>query len=574
MTAPPRRLPASPITPHGAYYFIKGIHPRIKLKSPDGFEVELMGGASIPDRIKAPECVRVAGPIKGLIAPWTMIDQQSATEDGVTNLGAVNEPIEIEIPVRCHARNGKYLRHVVNDLIGCIDKSETAELSVFTHEQGLWWGDVRWFKNPPGGFNISGNQRTLEFPLVLRVDGGFWRSFDHVAEFRFAYDQMLEEFDTDYTEARSLGPNWSVFYDGPGGGYVYAGRGKAQWRDDPSRFLFTQGRTFVAVHKSFQSDTNDQVVSVTLDTMAEAGSRFDMWCRVGRRSDGSWNGYGVRARVGAGTVQLHAFNNFQPTTIRTWFNIIPPLFGERWWIEAGGLDTKGKYDPRIFRIKRGGGRGVTALYARDEAAVSALGAQYRGVGFGGHAAGALFTQGTPPDLRRITAGDAAATTQSGHLRMFNIGDQPMWPEFTLYGPGTFKIASGPGSSDMVEFGPLVPNQVVHLRSDQRRRQVVDLTREPATAADLLEYRDAMRQLESFAPIGNLGPTVESNASAFGVVPPQGNLHRLLKGRFNRPIPRRQSGRKPEPHLIAVSITGGNADSRIECSGTPLRVWPN
>lgn len=271
-------------------------------------------------------------------------------------------------------------------------------------------------------------------------------------------------------------------------------------------------------------------------------------------------------------MQLHAFNNFHATHIRTWTNIVPALFGEKWWLECGGLDTKGVYDPRVFRVKRGGGTGVTALYTRDEAAVSSLGAAFRVPGFGGYAAGELFTQGTPPDIRKISAGDATATEQSGHLKFYNIGDQPMYPEYTLYGPGLFKIASGPGSTDYVEVGPLLPNQVVQVRTNNNRKPIQDLTRVPATAADLLEYREAMKGLESFAPIANLGP-VEANASPYGVVPPQGNLNTLLKGRFARPIPQKSPGRKPEPHLIAVSIAGGNGDSLIHGSGIPRRRYP-
>ena len=94
---------------------------------------------------------------------------------------------------------------------------------------------------------------------------------------------------------------------------------------------------------------------------------------------------------------------------------------------------------------------------------------------------------------------------------------------------------------MVEYGPLLPNQVVQLRTDTRRTAVVDLTRIPATADELAEYRDALKDLESFAPIANIGPTLEANASAFGVTPPQGNMHRLKRGAFTRPIPRKSPG---------------------------------
>ena len=135
----------------------------------------MMGGLALPEPYGSPEAVIVSGPIKGLIAPWKFIDQQGANEDGVTFLAAVNEPIEVEIPVRCIARDGKHLRWVVNTLIGSIDKKRTSELSWFTQDMGFWSAKVRWFKTPPGGFNIGGQQTSIEFPLVLRADSGYWQ---------------------------------------------------------------------------------------------------------------------------------------------------------------------------------------------------------------------------------------------------------------------------------------------------------------------------------------------------------------------------------------------------------------
>jgi hypothetical protein len=83
--------------------------------------------------------------------------------------------------------------------------------------------------------------------------------------------------------------------------------------------------------------------------------------------------------------------------------------------------------------------------------------------------GALVTQGSPADIRKVSAGDSSETTQSGFLRCINIGDIDRWDEYTLVGPGTFQIAAAPGSTDMVEFGPLLPNQVVQLRTDTAGR---------------------------------------------------------------------------------------------------------
>lgn len=566
--APDVRIPAGPITPHGLHYFMRGIHPELTLTSFDGsVKIRLMGGRALPDPFAYPEAVQVAGPIKGLIAPWKMIDQTGASEDGTTFLDAVNEPIEVEIPVRVTARDGKHLRRTVDLLLGSLDSKRTSELSWFTQELGYWWAPVRWLKTPVN-YRIGGQQRSIEIPLTLRADHGFWRGLDDVAEFTLAYASVTEDFDTDYTAERTLGPNWPLHFMGPGGGYPYAGKGQARWADDPKRFLFTEGRTVVAgPYRDFETDTDMQVAEITFGSFQEPGGRNDIWLRMGRNPDGTWNGFGVRARIGVLGVELDAFTNYAKTVLRTDGIFPPALPGEKWRAEAGHSEG----DLRYFRITRGGGAS-TALRFRDTGNVTALGAAFRGVGFGFGAAGALITQATPASVSRFTAGDSTTTTRTGFLERINVGDQPRRDRFTLFGPGTFEIGNGPGSTDMIKFGPLLPNQVVQLRSDNRKRLIVDLTSTPATAAELAEYRQAMADLESYAPIGNIAATVEANASVFGVTPPQGNLHRLLDGRFSRPIPPKSPGRPPEICHIAVSITGGNSDSRILAAGTPLRRY--
>lgn len=547
----------------------------VKLTAYDGsVEFHLMGGGAVADRISAPERVEINGEIKGLIAPWKFVDQQGANEDGVTNLDSVNEPGIIEIPVRIVARDGHHLRRVVDRLFGSIDKARLSRLSWFTFEHGMWWADVRWADKPPGGLALGGQRRSLQTTLVLRVDRGSWKTYDDVAEFRFAYESLTDSFDTDYTAEKIISPDWAVFLSAPGRGYPYASRGSVRWRDDPNRLFFTQGASYVATHKTFSTETDAQVNEIVFDTMLELGGRTLILGRYGRRSDGSWNGYGVGAWIRGASVQLVAFNNFHETEIRSWLSV-PPLFGERWRLECGGLDANGVFDERVFRVKRGSGSGITTLYARDDAEITPLGASYRGAGgFGGYAAGALFTQGTPAAIRKTSAGDASATTQAGFLRRINIGDIDRWDEYTLVGPGTFQIAAAAGSTDMVEFGPLLPGQMVQLRTDNRETPVVDLTRVPPTADELAEYQQVLKDLDSFAPIANIGPTREANASAFGVVPPQGNMNRLKRGSFTRPIPRKSPGRPVEPVQVAVSISGGNADSLIRSRGASLTRYPN
>ena len=71
---------------------------------------------------------------------------------------------------------------------------------------------------------------------------------------------------------------------------------------------------------------------------------------------------------------------------------------------------------------------------------------------------------------------------------------------------------------MIKFGPLLPNQVVQLRTDNTKWLIVDMTSTPATARGVDRVPQALADLESFGPIGNVAATVRGNASAFGVVP--------------------------------------------------------
>lgn len=567
------RYPSSPITPQGAYDFLRGINPVVRLRSFDDSVVfELMGGGSIPDRFNAPECVVLTEPPRGLVAPWKDITQQGASEDGVTFLDSVNEPTTVELKVRAHGRDARHLRQVMRHLYGSLDKKRPSELSWFTQELGRWWAPVRWAKPQPEGYGVGGQRRSANATLILQADNGFWRSTDDVDEFRFAFDSLTDTFGTDYADVKNLGPDWPLYYVGPGGGYIYAGQGMARWRDDPDRLLFTEDRTVVAgPRRGFETETNFQVVNQVFGSFLELGAGNDAILRMGRRSDGSWNGYGTRIRIEGGLLVASAVINFHEQVFWSTPIFPAPLPTEKWTVEAGGVNAQGQPDERMFTVRRG--LFDLNVSFRDKDSITPLGPTFRGVGFGMHAKGAWITQGTPGDIQKISAGDQTGSAQWGFVRRLNIGDQPMWDRYTLFGPGTFKIGNGPNTTDFVEFGPLLPNQVVQLRTDGRERAVVDLTSVPPTAGELVDYKKALADLDSFAPIANIAPTREANASAFGVVPPQGNMHRLLKGRFSRPIPPKSPGRPAEEYHVAVSIEDGNASSRILAAGTPRRRYP-
>lgn len=168
--------------------------------------------------------------------------------------------------------------------------------------------------------------------------------------------------------------------------------------------------------------------------------------------------------------------------------------------------------------------------------------------------------------------DAASGT--AFLDRINVGDQPMFDRYTCFGPGTFRFADGPGSTQMVEFGPLLPGQVAQIRTDPRKRSVVDLTAKPPSTQERAQFQDAMNSLASFTSVLSVFQSIFGILGT-GPVPPQGNLYSLLKGRFsdNAAIPAKSPGNPAETKHVKVEIVGGDANTMILCAGTPQRRLP-
>jgi hypothetical protein len=370
-----------------------------------------------------------------------------------------------------------------------------------------------------------------------------------------------------------LGANWPILYSGGGDAYVRADGGEAEWVDSAG----TEDQDAVAgPYKDFATATDNQVISIVLGSLQEwtlfDGGFNDLWGRMGRNADGTWNGYGIRLRIGGKYIQLSYFTNFVETVLRkfgalahqTWIN---PLPGEKFTLVCG---YEGVGNERLFKVLRNGNEVISV---KENGTGSSMGADYRGIGFGAHAAAALHTQATPAAFRKISAGDNAAVTQHGYLERINAGDQDFWDRYTCFGPGIFRFSNGPGSSDMVEFGPLLGNQVMQIRTDPRKYGVVDMTVKPPTPQDLTFFQQALSDFLTFATGNNSPPLIEAVKSKFGILPPQGNPYSLLKGRFSNPIPAKQAGKSAEKYHVKVEMLAGNADTRVIAAGTPLRRNP-
>jgi|LakMenEpi03Aug12_release.lakeMendotaPanAssembly.Ray.scaffolds.fasta_scaffold16958_3 hypothetical protein len=564
------RVPSNPITPHGAYYLLSGKKPNMTYRSYDDTAVfHLMGGMSIPDRHTAPESIRLKS-LSGLMAPWAQIEQKGATQDGATFIDALYDPIDADMTVIATGKTPESTAQLIRDWIAAWDAKKPGELSFFDHNAGRWWAPVRWTRNPVDKIR-GGNFTTQEFTWPFKAEDAFWRSYDHTDEFRFGFSQLDEEFN-------NLS-NWTISYTGTGTGTVVAapqytgimqsifgdGDWEAKWSAGTN-----QSRTAVLRRTGFATGSDNQIAFMKLGSFPEWSifdeAYNDIWLRMGNTETPGLNG--LRLRIQRFNIEVSYFVNGVETTLRNKL-IFSPAPGETWGFMAG-VDG----DPRKYRVLRGlDGGMVEVMTVKEPGTASNLGSSYRGMGFGMEAGSGPTVQLLPASIRSFRAGDNATQTQSGMLRRVNVGDQDMWDRYTLHGPGTFYIGSGPGTTDMVKYGPLLPNQIVQIRTDPRKRGVVDLTAVQPSPQELKWWQQAVKDFVSFASGNNASPLEEELLSKFGVQPPQGNMYSLLEGRFSQPIPPKPVAGPVQQYNVLVRVEGGNADSRIVAAGTPLRRWP-
>lgn len=565
--------PSGEITYNQSRRLIEGDEPFIAYTSYDGSATwHLMGPLSPIVGVQEGVIIN-AESIRGMIPTWRTLDQAGANQDGVTFNDAVYQPTEIDMMVEAHGNTPEQTRQVIRDWVGSWDAHRTGELSVFTRESGMWWADVRWLKAPTDSLMRASSLRQ-KFLWTARIDDSFWRSFDSVSTFGFAYEDFTDTFNYGSSQATDLGANWPLYYTGLGGGYIYAAGSQAVWRDSDQLFG-TQSREVVAgPYANFNTDTDNQVVSMVLGTIPEVslpvGAFNDLWARMGRNPDGSWNGYGVRARIGWGYVELAYFSGFHPsgdpikTILASRPLILPPIFGEKFTLVAGADG-----DPRLFKMTR---NGVDILVTKEVGTGSSIGVPYRGVGFGMFAAAALITQATPANVRKISAGDNSTVSQQTFVQLTNIGDVEGWPRYLVYGPGNFSIGN-PLTDDMVEFGPLLAGQVVLIETEPRRRAVVDVSPTQLPEQVLNPFQALVKGLVTFATNNNVPPLLREFESLFGILPPQANLYSLLNGRFTQPLPPKPPGTLGVTVPIQIRIDDGNASSKVVAAVTPRRRWP-
>jgi len=511
-----------------------------------------MGGLAIHDPT-TPERVELKK-LEGLIPPWKVIDQKGASQDGVSFVDALYDPIEVGMDVEAVGRDPAHLRMVVRDLLASIDVKKEAELSFFTQYLGRWWAPVRWFKTPSDAVGPIASRRQ-RFTLQLRSDLGFWQSYPHIDQFRFTYENDNETFNF-FTALGDPLPGWTLVYSGSGSGFLYADGAQAL-------STFANNRSVVARRDNFIASTDNVVVEIELGTNAQPtwpkDTYFDVWGRMGNA--GTPGSDGVRFRISLNKIRVSSFSGGIEHLMREVPHIIPSRPGEKYKFIFGQEN-----EPRTFKMMRAN---ATFLTVKEVGTSSVIDSAHRKAGFG---MATLAGSVRPLAIRNWSVGDNTTVVQEGFVERVNVGDQPMWDRFTCFGPGTFYLGNGPSSTDLVKFGPLLPNQIMQVRTDPRKRGVVDMTAIPPTPQEVAMFRKASLDFFSFFSLGNI-PTSPAITSIFGIAAPQGNPYSLLNGRFSVPIPPRSPGAPVQPYHVKVKIDNGNSDSQIIAAGTPLRRLP-
>lgn len=325
----------------------------------------------------------------------------------------------------------------------------------------------------------------------------------------------------------------------------------------------TVARTTVGENQYTASDY--QAVGVQLGTLFEFPFPDTAYVNIFTRlDDDDMSPTGVCLQIGPQWVTLLNVVNGNYTQLAWKPLLIAPLWNETWKLVCGT-----NRNIREFQVLRDGAQ---ILSFTDKAGVTPLGLGQRGSGFGMSSGDGIFRQHIPPSVKVWRMGDNSGISHDGYLTLTNFGDQDVYPDYIVYGPGTFTFADGPAAEPTIEFGPLTDGQVAFIRTDPGLRGVYDISTD-AAADTLMGYSEYAQKLLSLTVNNNIQPLLEWFKSEFGVTPQQGNLYSLLEGRFTQPIPAASAIGIPETHKIAVKVKGATASTRIVGVIKPQRRWP-
>lgn len=179
-------FPPGKITPLGEARTQAGILPEISFKGADGSIFYLQGG-------KAPElsCEDGFGLLKrgGMQAPFDLLDEQGARQDGTTNLDTVFDPCVIRMTLEASGRTAASMRRAIRVWISSWNPPNVGTLSVFTQELGEWWMPVRQKGAVPDELEQDPSlHRRMRFTWQARGDNSFWQGVDSVSTYTASSD--------------------------------------------------------------------------------------------------------------------------------------------------------------------------------------------------------------------------------------------------------------------------------------------------------------------------------------------------------------------------------------------------
>lgn len=568
--------PPGELTPLGASLLADGTDAHLWYTSPDGKSQFYLSGALSPVAPGIPgQDGIVLKSIKGLGAPqFKHIDLQAAQQDGVTWTATVYDAAEIDLEVEAHAATPEGLSAVVDEWMGAWNPRNPGTLEYITPDGGYWYAQVRLMPRSWGDQYVIGPRRIRAQKLThtCRIDNAFWYGMDSTDSFGTNYPPTITDNFSTPTES-GLSDDWTVTYSTGHTGNVYVAEGSGVcWGDSGN-----STQSAVCIYNQ-PTETDNQVVSITMGGNWEGftlgGSAFnDIWARAD-----STGTNGIRCRIGWDRVDVSWINNGEEIVMWVQPILIPPGLNEQWSFVTGAISGI----PRSYAVIRNG-QTLFTFPEIDLGVGSAIGANYRYTGFGLQTAGGvlgLSGEAVPVPVAAFGAADTDSGSQvaSGHIQLTNIGTEDGWPRYLAYGPGTFTIGNGPGSTTSVTFGPLLDGQRALITTQPRLRSVVDLSpgaTTPATAS--AAQQGLLGTLLSFVST-NIAPLLDTLESVFGVLPAQTTsapaaMYSLLSGRFTNPIPGAPRPSLATPVQIPVSITGGTAVSKIVAALTPMRISP-
>lgn len=554
--------PPGPISRYGRQLLDELVDPQITIVSPDEDHIFYLSGPLAP----LPGCqngVVLSKGIRGLHPMFNHLDYKGARQPGVTWADTVYDPAEIDLDIEFSGTTTSGLRQVVRDWMASWDPKRQCTMSWFTPEAGEWWCHPRLFKAPPDVITQSpGRHRRLPMTWTIRNDDAFWRSVDSVGSFKFGFEDVGDEFTrADNSASNGLGSNWTQTYTYPtSNGSLGIASNAAGWYEQGVTANYCKAK-----HVS-TSDTDFQVITIKLAGFYEFPFPSTGYIDILGRMSADGNSY-IRFRLSPITLSVSVYKDGSEVWTYGRPLLISPLWTETFTMIVGTSAST----PSQIRILRDG----FDIFTVTEPGYAYRGASYRGWGFAVGVGGGVISQLRPASVDWWHAGDNATVTQSGFIPFTNRGTEDVDPIYLCYGPGTFYIGNGSGSTgaaNMISFGPLNAGQIAMVDTNPRRKGVIDISPGQAAASTSLQQQ-FIDALVSLAFNQNFTPLLNLYKSALGVLPAQGPLYSKLNGRFTRPISGHVDGTALVTEQVAVRVVGGNADTKIVGAITPLRRWP-